>query len=162
MARRRPKNLSLRSFVKDVQTAVWMDRIAEKFKPYMKTLAKEAMLAIPTSGTGYLAKKTTVTSGRGKAPPSRMDTRMAQLRLGRRRTGSSQGNLQKSIQTAQSKIDRMKDERLAKILQKDKGTLMTLSYGTYYSKMVSPRYDSARRKLPKVVQARLKSKQLKR
>ena len=162
MARRRHKTLSLRSFAKDVQTAVWMDRIAEKFKPYMKTLAREAMLAIPTSGTGYLAKKTTVTSGRGKAPPTRVDTRIAQLKLGRRRSGSSAGNLQKSIQTAMSKIDRMKDERLAKIMQRDRGTLMSLSYGTYYSKMVSPRYDTARRKLPKVVQARLKSKKLRR
>ena len=158
--RRRGKVLSLKSFIKDVGTAVWMDRVANRFKPYMKTLAKEAMLTIPTTGSGFLAKKTVVSSGRTKKSPSRSETRAAQLKLGRRKRGNSQGNLTRAIQTAIAKIDRLKDQRLAAILQKRKGILMSLNYGTYYSKMVAPRYDPPRRRLPKVVQARLRSKRL--
>ena len=162
MARyKKTKKLNLKTFVKDVKLALVMDAVQRLYKPYVKGWATEAMLTIPTSGTGFLAKKTVITSGRGKPPATRAETRAAQLKLGNRRKGNSESDLQKSIQTALSKIDRMKDERLAKIVQRE-GTLVRLSFGAYYAPFVAPRYDTGRRKLPKVVSARLKSKRLKR
>ena len=154
--------LSVDGFVKSVKRAINLDLAEYKLKPYMKTIAKEAMLTIPTTGSGFLAKKTVVTTGKGATPPTRKQTAATRRRLGRRRTGNSATDQQKAISTAMTKIDRMKNERLAFLLgKKDQDlTLMRLNFGAYYYLFVSPRYDGARRKLPKVVKARLKSRNI--
>ena len=127
----------------------------------MSATTSEAMLTIPTTGSGYLAKKTVVTTGRGKPSASRADVRAARAKLGRRRRGNSQADLKRSMTTAINKIDRMKEDRVARALGRQ-GTLLNVVFGTYYSRFVSPRYDTARRRLPKVVEERLRRRKLKR
>lgn len=157
MARR--KKITLKRFVKDIQTAVQLNH-TKVMKNYMKHVSTEAMLTIPTSGSGYLAKKTVVTTGRARPTASRADARAARLKLGRRRRGNSEGSRDRAIKTAVSKIERIKDERLARQMTKRDATLLRVVFGAYYSKFVSPRYDASRRKLPRVVTARLKAKRL--
>ena len=146
----RVKSITAKSFIKDVQLAITMDSVKRIYKPYLKTFTEEAMLTIPTTGSGLTAKKTVVTTGRPKPPAGRAEARMAQLKLSRRRKGNSEADRNKAIATALNKIERMKDERLARIVQR-KGVILRIPFGTFYAPWIAPRYDTARQKLPKVV-----------
>ena len=150
------KKVSLNQWNKAIEKKLW-SQVAEQVKPSLKTVAEEAILALPTTGSGFTAKKTVITSGGKKATLSRSDTKSSRAKLGRRRHGNSTADRAKSINTAKAKIERMKTNRIAFLLQKGR-PLMRITYGSYYAHMIVPRNDPARRRLPKIVEQRLRSK----
>ena len=121
----------------------------------MKQFVDAVLYSVPTSGSGWTAKQTKVTSGKPATALGRQATRASRLKLSRRRLGNAIADQQRAIKTAHAKIDRMKEERM-EYLAKSGRPMFSVALGSYYGQWIAPLYDSQRRNINEIIQERLR------
>ena len=132
------------------------DRLAEIIKLSAKEVSIKALELIPITGSGFTAKKTTATTGKGKPTPSRSETKVERAKLYKRRGfRDSSADLQRTIKRVVGKINRMRNDVLvARVLSGR--PVIKIVLGSYYSAAIRLK-DRGNKTLPQAMREAINS-----
>ena len=151
------KNLTadnIKSTFEDYKNRIEL-RVAELAKAQMREYAITAISVLyQAKSSGFTASKTNVSSSPRVKPPTREQTKIAKERLIKRygKRGDSSAEVDKAIQRALKKIDRMKPSRIAWLINRDK-PVMYVHFGSYYAAAIKLRHQGEKRFVTAVKEA---------